>query len=238
MAVTALPIAVQAPSAAAATSARRGSRLRAAVVAPRPRLLTSSSSSHHRRHTAGGNRVIPSSSSSSPAATAPAHEDEEQCEEGDVECTWDQLEREVAEESVAKIMARDVMVCHPDDSVLAALELLVEQRLSGRGRGDSLFHEREKEGKGVLFGGGRERQRGILFRNADKYCTRRCRRRPVASAQRWRHHPQPEHQRGLFTAYKVYNYSDEKQKYLRSIYTFILYTPGERAGLTAFFFFS
>lgn len=132
MAVTALPIAVQAPSAAAATSARRGNRLRAAVVAPTPRLVRSSSS-HHRHHTAGGNRGAPASSSSPAAATAPVHEDEEECEDDDVNCTWEQLEREVAEESVANVMARNVAVCHPDDSVLGALELLVEQRLSGRG---------------------------------------------------------------------------------------------------------
>jgi len=38
----------------------------------------------------------------------------------------------VAEECVANVMATDVAVCHPGDSVLAALELLVDQRLSGR----------------------------------------------------------------------------------------------------------
>ena len=52
----------------------------------------------------------------------------ESCDEA---CTWEQLELEVTEEVVANVMRVDVTACRTDDTVLAALETLVSNRISG-----------------------------------------------------------------------------------------------------------
>lgn len=52
----------------------------------------------------------------------------ESCDEA---CTWEQLEHEVTEEIVANVMRVDVTACRADDTVLAALETLVSNRISG-----------------------------------------------------------------------------------------------------------
>ena len=135
--VRALPAASSAS--AAGSGKRHGDRLRAAPAGPRVLFR----SCFHPRVTAGNNhRGTTSASSSSSSAAAAAEEEEEECQDGDIECTWEQLEREVSEETVANVMAKNVAVCHPEESVLTALEVLVEKRLSGTSSG--------RRGKGIV----------------------------------------------------------------------------------------
>ena len=69
-------------------------------------------------------------------AAAPSPTSEDACTPEDVGCTWETLEREVSEELVMNVMSKSVTVCHPDASVLDALEILVKNRISGGVRTD------------------------------------------------------------------------------------------------------
>jgi hypothetical protein len=130
VAATTHPLAV----AAAGASARRGTRRLTSRSSSSPRLPTRSSNCSRKYHTPGNNNDGTRTAAAAAAAAAGESVSVTAGMSSVVVGTWEQLEREVAEESVANVMRANVAVCHPDDSVLSALEVLVEQRLSGRAR--------------------------------------------------------------------------------------------------------
>ena len=117
---------ITAPSAASAAAARRGRSN------PIPAHATTRSL-HHRQRRRHADRAGTPASCSVAGATTPVVDEE--CDPEDVGCTWEQLEQEVCEEVVSNVMATNVASVHPDDTVLVALQALVEQRLSGEERG-------------------------------------------------------------------------------------------------------
>ena len=160
-------------AAASAAAARRGggsNPIRAAAPHATTRSL------HHRQRRRHADRGGTPASCAVAGATSPVVDEE--CDPEDVGCTWEQLEQEVCEEVVSNVMATNVASVHPNDTVLVALQALVEQRLSGEeremGGGDmfalfrrfrylcSLLHHTREHARKPSFGG--REQMGLWMR--------------------------------------------------------------------------